>query len=377
MSIMDSTKIMKTSIENLFKSRYGTLLMLICFIVVISSLITLKDKIFEQPPKPAVSMHYNGFFPHRVHYSFKQAPKRVIVLRPEIADTLIRLGAGDCVIAAYISPERRIDIPYYKKYMPNAELLYKDLTREQAVIMEPDFIIGWNGGFDFKRLGSTDYWNDRNVHTYVEENSGAMPDPYPPFKKKNFPPFSVENEIQFIRNMGILFHKESAAEREVEKITTALAQVQKLAKEKGPREVLTMQFRRGQVEVLGNKTLSGDIIRKMGCTNFDYEGLLMPLENFLMTDVESFIVIYDYVGGPSSLKNQLEMLHQKPYVEMSAVKNHRLGAIQYFDGLIATNVHTADTIWEIYRAIYEPSLEDKLQPRRSPMFFDEIITPKK
>lgn len=365
-------KHMKKELQNLLNSCYGTLFMLICFLAVVSGFILLKQNIIKQQPKPTISLHYNGFFPHPVHYSFKQQPKRVIVLRPEIADTLIRLGVGDCIIAAYISPERRVDIPFYKKYMPKAQILYRDLTREQAILMEPDFIIGWNGGFDFKRLGSTDYWNGRNVATYVEENSGAMPDPYPPFKKKHYPPFSVDNEIQFIRNMGVLFHKEEIAEQEVAKITTALAQVTKLAKEKGPREVLTMQFRRGQVEVLGNKTLSGDIIRKMGCTNFDYEGLLMPLENFLMTDVESFIVIYDYVGGPSSLKNQLEMLHKKPYDEMSAVKNKRLGAMQYFDGLIATNVHTADTIWEIYRAIYEPSLEDKLQPRRSPMFFNDI-----
>jgi len=302
------------------------------------------------------SLNYNGYFPHIINNPFKNPPKRVLVLRPEIADTLITLGEGKSVIAAYISPERMKDIDYYRKEMPNAQILTWSLTKEEAILLNPDFIIGWQGSFNSKQLGSTTYWNHKKVPTYIEEDSGALPDPYPPFKSVNYPPFSVNNEIQFIKNMGIIFDREEQAQKEIDKINRALNTVKKLAKEKGPRTVLTMQFRKGQIEVLGDKSLSGSIISEMGCTNIDYRGLLMPVENLLMTNPDNIILIYDFVGGSFSLKSQLSKLNEYPYNKIPAVKAGRIGAMQYFDGLIATNVHTADTIWSIYKAVYEPSI---------------------
>ena len=354
-------KLMKHNLSKTNSLRYKNFIMFILFLVTLCAFLSIKDTNKLPPKSSDSSMHYDGYFPHPFQFPFHRVPNRVIVLRPEIADTLICLGAGDSIIAAYISPERRMDINKYRKYMPNAQILTRDLTKEEAIMMRPDFIIGWRGSFNFKSLGDPAYWNDRNVPTYIEENSGAMPDPYPPFKSVKYPPFSVENEIQFIENMARIFHKEEAAQREVAKIKKAIQNVKQLAKKNGLKTVLTMQFRRGQVEVLGDKTLSGDIIRKMGCKNLDYEGLLMPIENFLLMNPDCIIIIYDFVGGAASLKNQLSVLTRHPYNKLGAVKNERLGAMQYFDGLVATNVHTSQSIWEIYKAIYEPVLTDKLK----------------
>lgn len=340
---------------------YSALLPMLIIILIVSAWLFVVKR--ERHDEKEAFLHYDGFFPHSVNNPFREPPRRVIILRPEIADTLIRLGVGESVIAAYISPERRKDIPCYRKKMPNAQILTKDLTREEAIFLNPDFIIGWRGGFDAKRMGSPAFWNQRNVPTYVEENSGAMPDPYPPFKKINYPSFSVDNEIQFIKNMGTIFQKNEEAQKEVEKIEKTLAEIQSKVKQKGSKLVLTMQFRRGQVEVLGDKTLSGDIIRRIGCKNVDYEGLLMPVENFLFTNPDNIIVIYDFVGGDASLKNQLQLLKGYPYSQIRAVKEGKLGAMQYFHGLIATNVHTDESIRHIYEAIYESPLSNDIKSR--------------
>ena len=163
--------------------------------------------------------------------------------------------------------------------------------------------------------------------------------------------------------MGTIFQKNEEAQKEVEKIEKTLAEIQSKVKQKGSKLVLTMQFRRGQVEVLGDKTLSGDIIRRIGCKNVDYEGLLMPVENFLFTDPDNIIVIYDFVGGDASLKNQLQLLKGYPYSQIRAVKEGKLGAMQYFHGLIATNVHTDESIRHIYEAIYESPLSNDIKSR--------------
>ena len=49
--------------------------------------------------------NYDGYYPHDIEIVFSRIPMRVVALRPEIADTIIALGAGQSVIAAYIAPE--------------------------------------------------------------------------------------------------------------------------------------------------------------------------------------------------------------------------------------------------------------------------------
>lgn len=302
------------------------------------------------------SLHYNGYHPHDIEINFSTIPIRTVALRPEIADTIIALNAGQYVIAAYIPPERKTDIAYFQKNLPNAKIYTRNPTKEEIILLNPDFIIGWNNSFSEKSLGDIQYWNARGIPTYIEENSGAIPNPYPPFNMSfDTPPFSVQNEIQFIKNMGKIFKKENAATREIDKIKNALYEAKALAKLQKNKVVLTMQFRRGKVEVLGNQSLSGDIIHHLGCENIDYEGLLMPTENLLMMNPDAIIIIYDYIGGDASLKNQLKKLHEYPYNQLSAVKQNHIGAMQYFNDLIATNVHTANSIWKVYEAIYNPS----------------------
>lgn len=162
--------------------------------------------------------NYDGYYPHDIEIVFSRIPMRVVALRPEIADTIIALGAGQSVIAAYIAPERSADMVYFQENLPNAKLFVKNPTKEEIILLNPDFIIGWHGSFSDKSLGNVRYWNSRGVPTYIEENSGAMPNPYPPFNmSSDIPPFSIKNEIQFIKNMGKIFDKEEMAAQEIKK----------------------------------------------------------------------------------------------------------------------------------------------------------------
>ena len=72
--------------------------------------------------------NYDGYYPHDIEIVFSRIPMRVVALRPEIADTIIALGAGQSVIAAYIAPERSADMVYFQENLPNAKLFVKNTT---------------------------------------------------------------------------------------------------------------------------------------------------------------------------------------------------------------------------------------------------------
>lgn len=108
-------------------------------------------------------------------------PERVIVARPEILDALLALHAENHICAAYITRDKVEQIPELQKKMPKAVFYTSEMDRETALMMHPDFILGWRMSFRKGALGDTAFWRERNIPVYIEENSGPVPavDPFP------------------------------------------------------------------------------------------------------------------------------------------------------------------------------------------------------
>lgn len=151
-------------------------------------------------------------------------------------------------------------------------------------MLKPDFIVGWRWNFRKGSLGDVDFWNQRNVPTYIEENSGPVPAVDP------FPPSTVESEMQFMENMGKVFHKEDEAQALVSDIKDTLREKESLARQQGPRKAITMEFMGNKIEVFGDKLLPGDIIRKLGCSNFNYEVPFITREELRMSDADTILL---------------------------------------------------------------------------------------
>ncbi len=275
---------------------------------------------------------------------FTDIPKRVLVTRPEILDVLAALDVGDRVVMASFPRNMVGQMPDYKKLFPKTELTINDLDKETAVMQRPDFIIGWRRSFRKGGLGSTEYWRDKGVPVYIEENSGPIPAMDP------FPPGTVKSEIDFIYNMGKIFGKEKEAAVEIEKIKNALYQAKEMASYKEPKRVLSIAFMKDYIEVFGDKLLLGNIINILGSKNINYPYPFINGEQFLKTDPDVIFVIY--TGGTREAEMAMKRLLKEPYAKMRAVKNNKIHLINY-KYICAANVRTPVTIKTVYHGLYE------------------------
>ena len=270
-------------------------------------------------------------------------PERVIVARPEILEALMALHAENYICAAYITRDKIDQIPELQKKMPKAVFYTSEMDRETALMMHPDFILGWRMSFRKGALGDTAFWRERNIPVYIEENSGPVPAVDP------FPPSTVETEIRFIQNMGRLFQKEEEADDIVRDIQSALDEGIAKAREVPARRVITIEFMRDKIEVFGEKLLSGNIIQKLGSRNIHFDTPFISREELRMCGADTMFIVYH--GDEQAGANALAQIQVPEFRDIPAVKNGRVFLLPYRN-VCASHVHTAQTIREISNGLY-------------------------
>ena len=270
-------------------------------------------------------------------------PERVIVARPEILEALMALHAENYICAAYITRDKIDQIPEMQKKMPKAVFYTSEMDRETALMMHPDFILGWRMSFRKGALGDTAFWRERNIPVYIEENSGPVPAVDP------FPPSTVETEIRFIQNMGRLFQKEEEADDIVRDIQSALDEGIAKAREVPARRVITIEFMRDKIEVFGEKLLSGNIIQKLGSRNIHFDTPFISREELRMCGADTMFIVYH--GDEQAGANALAQIQVPEFRDIPAVKNGRVFLLPYRN-VCASHVHTAQTIREISNGLY-------------------------
>ena len=191
-----------------------------------------------------------------VTVSFSKIPERVIINRLNGAETLMALGAADRIIAVNMQ-NTDWGKPYDDRYMEQGKALekitYRNLTKEEAVLLNPDCIIGWYSTFTDKRLGTTDFWNARQVATYIQATSNMVK-----------PGAGVEDECRFITDMGLIFHAESQAKLLTDEIWKEIEDVQEKTRHSHHPSVMVVEFSGGGLDVYGYEWLVGDMVRRLG-----------------------------------------------------------------------------------------------------------------
>lgn len=191
-----------------------------------------------------------------VTVSFSKIPERVIINRLNGAETLMALGAADRIIAVNMQ-NTDWGKPYDDRYMEQGKALekitYRNLTKEEAVLLNPDCIIGWYSTFADKRLGTTDFWNARQVATYIQATSNMVK-----------PGAGVEDECRFITDMGLIFHAESQAKLLTDEIWKEIEDVQEKTRYSHHPSVMVVEFSGGGLDVYGYEWLVGDMVRRLG-----------------------------------------------------------------------------------------------------------------
>ena len=289
----------------------------------------------ETPAGPEIqNFNYNG---EPVSFHAPADARRIVVMGNSAIDTVISLGKGESVIAAVTTENAHPED--YQGVLPQAEITDHPLSQEALLLMKPDTMIGWRRFFGPKQAGDTTFWHGRGVAAYIEDGSGPIP------SLGNFPPCTVESEIQFLRHMGLLLGEEEKAEKFVQNIQQEL---EKTPSNVVPQKVLAVEFMGNNIEIFGENLLSGDIVRKLGGEMIDFGYPFISREELYMTKADTVFVIYH--GSRETGEKEKERFLSLPLQNINQLQG-KVYPLCY-DDIVAPAVHTAETIRYMREAMY-------------------------
>lgn len=243
---------------------------------------------------PAAQSHYPvtienvNFALEKTEFTYEKAPEKVITFWSNSLETMLALGLGDRIIMAVgmnedeLLPELKDE---YERIKGNLEF-YNEfldsnaaLSKESAVMMEPDFILAWKSSFNEKTLGDTDYWNENGVGTYIALNSNNVSE----YR-------TLENEYTDILNIGRIFDVEDRANEIVGELKAEVERVVSAAAGQEKKTCLVFEFLGDSIWNYDKTMLAGDMVIQMGGELLDAPGDLGK-EDIINLDPEVIFVI--------------------------------------------------------------------------------------
>lgn len=214
--------------------------------------------------------------------------------------------------------------------------------KETVLMSQPDLILSWYSYFSEKNLGDVDFFHERNINTYIMQNSGAA-------AKQ-----SLENEYTDILNLGKIFNVQEKAEEIVAQMKTKVETISSEAKkmDNSPR-VLVMEFEKEGVRVYGENTLGGDMVKQLGAELVTANENKMSNEEFIQSNPEVIFTVY--FGSSSSIADADaaidKVVNDPRYQNLSAVQNNRVYAISLGE-MYCSGTRTLDGILRLANGIY-------------------------
>lgn len=275
-----------------------------------------------------------------VEETFEKAPEKVITFWNNSVETMLALGLGDRVISAVgvdessILPELQEE---FDKMVAGKEYnAFTDsnaaMSKEYAIMLEPDFILGWKSTFSDKTIGDVDYWQENGVNTYIALNSNDISE----YR-------TVENEYTDILTLGEIFDVQDKAEEIVSEIKDEVARVTEAVAGQEKQKVVVVEFMKDSIWNYDKTMLVGDMVAQMG-------GELMDLpsdigaEDLLNADPDVLFIIGDDEKVADFMANEA-------YGSLSAVQNERVFPLDLSD-VYTSGIRTIRGLNAIGKALY-------------------------
>lgn len=293
----------------------------------------------EKYPLAVEILNSHGEKERQVFYS---PPKRVAAVWQNSIETLLALGVEDRIIAGMGVPDRKyIREEYQAGYEAIPYKSLENLDPETIMMMRPDFIAGWSSTFTDKVLRSTEFWNERGVHTYISQNSA-------PANRNR----TIENEYADILNLGKIFDREEKAESLVKEMKDEISRTagQVTLTGKHPRGLI-IEFMGSDISVYGEETLAGDILRRMNGELLAPGQQQISKEQIIEMDPDAIFVVlieedYDYPG------QKLDMLyHEQALRDVRCIREKRVYPLPLYS-VYSSGIRTLDGIRYIGKGLY-------------------------
>lgn len=270
------------------------------------------------------------------------APKRVLVCDLNNVEIMLSWGLGDRIVLAGLESK---DITYlreqYPKEFPKVQKIApREVGIEEALISDPDLIFARRSVFSPKRLHSTKWWKERGVDVYIPltSNVGDV--------------HTIQDELNYIRDVGKLFDKQEEASRTIADVTGYIERVQRSVSGKSSVRALVLEGKRDKYVVTYDaKWLISDCIRQMG-------GILATEEKRFgvehVLSVNPDVIFVEYFDNET--KSFAQDLRTNPkYRSLKAVQNDRIYSVPV-EIVFMPGIRIKEAVTKIAQGMY-PDLE--------------------
>lgn len=254
-----------------------------------------------------------------IEVTFDKAPEKVICAYQNNIEAMLRLGLADKIVLAF-----GLDGPIADDLKDEfAKINYSDKTptKEEAIALVPDMILGWCSLFGEESLGEVDYWHGTSCGTYMSLNSGCRPRTDERTQK-------VEDEITDLLNIGKIFNVEDKAEALVKDIRDEVSKIEKYTEDKEKVGIAILEDEKDSFRVYGADTLGGDVAIKAGAKLLVGEKTSenITAEQLIEKDPEAIFMIY-FDGYITPEEAQNSILKNPKFKSLQAVKNNKVFAL--------------------------------------------------
>lgn len=272
-----------------------------------------------------------------VDITFEKSPEKVVAVYQNSIETLLALGLQDKIIAtAGLDHDVKEE---YKDAFTNLKYYEKAPTKEEVIGLQPDFILSWYSLFDEKRLGDVGFWHERNVNTYMSQNSGVIS------------PNTLQNEYDDILNMGKIFDVEDKANEIVSTMKSEIDKAKDFVKGKESVKAVILEVEKdGVYRVYGEDSIGGDIAKQVGADLVAKSNGKIGNEDLIKLNPDVIFTVYygEEIDRDSALKS---IMDNPALSSVSAVKSKRVNSIMLSE-VYSSGIRTLDGIKTISKGLY-------------------------
>ncbi|WP_454052874.1 ABC transporter substrate-binding protein [Clostridium sp. Marseille-Q7071] len=272
-----------------------------------------------------------------VKVTFEKSPEKVVAVYQNSIETLLALGLQNKIVAASgLDHDVKEE---YKDAFSKIKYYEKVPTKEEVIGLQPDFILSWYSLFDEKRLGDVGFWHERNVNTYMSQNSGVIS------------PNTLQNEYDDILNMGKIFDVEDKANEIVNTMKSEIDKAKDFVKGKESVKAVILEVQKdGVYRIYGEDSIGGDIAKQVGADLVAKSNGKIGNEDLVKLNPDVIFTVYygEAIDRDSALKS---IMHNPALSSVSAVKSKRVNSIMLSE-VYSSGIRTLDGIKTISKGLY-------------------------
>ena len=221
--------------------------------------------------------------------TFTHPPARIIVDEVNALETLLILGQGERIVGAALNTSgvsyARLQREYPEEFAKVAPVIQNTIGREQAVALQPDFILAWKASFAPRWYGSTAWWQERGVNTYVIATANHV-----------LKDATIEDECRFIDDMGRIFDRKEQTDALVREIHAELRVDEEAMRGREQQTVLVVEVGEGDILNYDEGWVVGDMVRRLG-GRIPLTSKYIGEEELLSCDPDVIFVAYNDAYG--------------------------------------------------------------------------------